>query len=265
MNPDPSWAALVEENLIAYFQHIARARPSGRLAELDGVLIASAGTRFHMFNAAFLSRPVGGGEPEFLSKIATAGEWLGGAGQGWAFWLCEDKSRVGSASRLRALFRQQGMEFAYRHPGMAARALRPADSAPGGLTIRPVNTRETRAAFSHINAVAFRAPFEWCRELYDIEELWGGDLAGWVGYRNGTAVSSASALIHGGAAGLYAVATLPEFERQGFGEAMVRHAVQWAAEERGAKISVLQSTREGEKLYHRLGYQTVTHFSVFTS
>src|SRR5207249_7455685 len=48
----------VEENLRHSFQALAEDRRSGDVREIGGVAIASAGTSFQMFNAAFLSSPV---------------------------------------------------------------------------------------------------------------------------------------------------------------------------------------------------------------
>ena len=69
--------------------------------------------------------------------------------------------------------------------------------------------RQTRLAFSHVNSIAFRIPFEWCLELYDVDALWAGPFQGWVGFRNGEVVLTVATLVAGGATGLYAVATLP--------------------------------------------------------
>lgn len=265
MSTAQSWARLVEQNLIAYFQHMARARPSGVLAEQGGVLVAAAGVRFHMFNAAFLSSPAGDGEEEISARLGQAARLLGNNDDGWSLWLCDEKAPGGLSSGQRAELERWGLEFAYRHPAMAAAALSPPSRQREPLDIRPVGSRQSRADFSFINAMAFRVPFEWCMELYDLETLWDGEMAGWVGYRNGTAVASASVLMTGRVAGLYAVATLPEFQRRGFGEAMVRHAAHWAGQTRQAELLVLQSTREGEPLYRRLGFHTVTHFTVYAT
>jgi len=262
---EEQWPALVEENLIAFFQHAARARPSGKLIQPPGLVIAASGARFYMFNAAFLAEPLGEDPSSLSARIREAAGWLNGHDDGWSFWVCEHKCPALPPHLLQQVFRRNGLSYAYRHPGMAAAELAPPRIPPPPLEIRPVASRETRAAFSHINAHAFRVPFEWCLELYGVEALWTEKLWGWVGYRNGAAIATAAILQTGAVAGLYSVATLPEFQRQGAGETMVRYAVEWARRERGASLSVLQSTREGEPLYRRLGYRTVTYFSVFAA
>ena len=58
----------VAENLRESFRVIAASRGAGELRELRGVSIASSGVTFQMFNAAFLSGPVGH-ESELAQRI----------------------------------------------------------------------------------------------------------------------------------------------------------------------------------------------------
>ena len=265
MSTDAAPIQIVEQNLVEFFRHVARVRPEGELAELDGVWVASAGIQFHMFNAAFFSRPVVERLAELEGRIAEAGKRLGGQGRRWAFWACEERMSRGLSRGEREVFSRRGLGFAYRHPGMIAERLHAPARAAAALDIRPVADRQSRLSFSHVNSIAFRIPFEWCLELYDTEALWNGAFQGWVGYRNGEAVSTAATLVAGGAIGLYAVASLPEHRRKGCAETLVRHAVAHVEQLQGIGLSVLQATHEGESLYRRMGYQTVTHFSVFST
>jgi ribosomal protein S18 acetylase RimI-like enzyme len=265
MSTDTAPVEIVERNLVEFFRHIARVRPGGELAELDGIWIASAGIQFHMFNTAFFSGPVSDLLTDLEGRIGEAERRLGSQGRRWAFWACEERMARGLSRSERALFSRRGLDFAYRHPGMLAERLQEPDRAPAVLDIRPVADRESRISFSHIISIAFRIPFEWCLELYDLDALWGGPFQGWVGYRNGEAVATAATLVAGGAIGLYAVATLPDHRRKGCAETLVRHAVAHVERSQGISLSVLQATQEAVPLYRRMGYQTVTHFSVFST
>lgn len=53
---------------------------------------------------------------------------------------------------------------------------------------------------------------------------------------------------------LFLVATMPEARRKGYGEAVVRHAVQTAHKATGISRTVLHATEAGYPLYLRLGY-----------
>jgi len=65
--------------------------------------------------------------------------------------------------------------------------------------------------------------------------------------------------------GVYNVATVPDQQRRGFGEAVMRHAVAEAQREHGIARSILQSTPAGLHLYQRMGYRVVTRVSVYAS
>ena len=68
--------------------------------------------------------------------------------------------------------------------------------------------------------------------------------------------AAAMALLHAGeAAGLYHVATLSQFRRQGIAARMIVQGLQDAAAE-GARLAVLTATPEGQPLYESLGYRT---------
>jgi GNAT superfamily N-acetyltransferase len=258
-------ADAVQENLVEFFRHFARVRSTGRTAELDGVSIASSGIAFHMFNAAFFSSPVAASDEELTRRIDLAAANLGGAGSRWAFWACEEKLLGGSASRAPKTFRRRGLVPALRHPGMACERPAPARVPMPELEFRPVQDGPSRAAFAHINAIAFHIPFEWCLQLYDLEALWGGCFSGYIGYSNGDAVSTVATLTAAGAIGVYAVATLPGHEHRGYGEAMTRHALDHAQKESGIERSILQATAAGLPLYRRMGYEVITHFVVYSA
>jgi ribosomal protein S18 acetylase RimI-like enzyme len=94
--------------------------------------------------------------------------------------------------------------------------------------------------------------------------VWRRFLA-YVGYCEEEPVTSAAVVLSSGVAGLYNVATLPAFQRQGYGEAIVRHALAEAQRNYGIERTILQSTPAGYRLYERMGYRTVTRVAVYSS
>jgi predicted acetyltransferase len=72
-------------------------------------------------------------------------------------------------------------------------------------------------------------------------------------------VSTATAIINGHCIFLF-LATMPEVRRKGYGEAVVRHALQTAYEATGISRSVLHATEAGYPLYLRLGYHQTVKF-----
>ena len=251
----------VEQNLLALFRHLAGGRESGEILELPGVSIASSNVDFHMFNVAFLS----GSAANLESSLAAATLHFGARERRWAFWLCDGRLDRAALSKTQALFHRGGLSLALSHPGMVAERLLPPVRPLPAIDIRPVATAADRVAFCEINAIAFRIPFSWCREIYDIEGLWGGELSGYVGFANGRPVTTVAALVAGGTAGLYGVATLPDSGGHGYAEALIRHALARTREQHGIERTILQACAEALPLYHRLGYRVVTQFSAYSS
>ncbi|MEO7649899.1 MAG: GNAT family N-acetyltransferase, partial [Bryobacteraceae bacterium] len=69
----------------------------------------------------------------------------------------------------------------------------------------------------------------------------------------------------GGAIGVYNVATIPAYRRRGFGEAVMRHAIEAARSESGEERTILQATEHGLSLYLSMGYKVVTNVAVYAS
>ncbi len=258
-------AAIVEANLLEFFRHFARCRKDGDIAELDGVSIASSGIEFHMFNAAFLSAPVAAAGGDLQRRIDLAVRRLAPPNLRLAFWACESKFSGFGRRKIRTTFERRGFHLAFRHPGMACESLFSPSRPLPALEFRTVSDRESRLAFSFINAAAFRLPFSWCTDLNDVEALWGGAFSGFLGYVDGEPVCTAATLIAADAVGLYAVATLPGHERRGYGEAITRYAVTCAQTASGLDHLILQATDPGLPLYRRIGYRVVTHFVIYTT
>jgi len=103
---------------------------------------------------------------------------------------------------------------------------------------------------------------------------WGGDEAGYaraleltrrgvamgsfgyyLAYLNGEAAGAATAHTEGSVAGIYGVATLPDFRRRGVASAIVAHIAQLAWE-KGCDTVFLSSEPDGEaaRMYERMGF-----------
>ena len=254
----------VEENLRQSFRALAADRSSGEVREIAGVTIASAGTLFQMFNAAFLSSPVAGAE-DLERRVAMARVHFRARGLPWSFWVCEGLLAPKLQRRADGIFERNRLRHAVQLPGMCAERLLPPRRVLPELEIRRVGDESTRLAFCDIGCACFHVPLNWFREIFLERRLWNGGLAGYVGYVNGEAVATAATITAGGAVGVYNVGTLPAHRRRGHGEAVVRHALEKARQESGCERTILQSTEHGLGLYLSMGYRTVTNVNVYAS
>jgi GNAT superfamily N-acetyltransferase len=249
----------VAENLRESFRVVASSRPGGEIRELPGVSIASANVTFQMFNAAFLSEPVAT-EAELSRRVHLAGLHFDDRGREWAYWICEDFLDPRVRRRSRNLVERHGLRFSTELPGMAADELLAPRAPLPALDIRRVATRATREAFCAIGSVCFHVPIQWFREVFENPNVWQRFVS-FVAYAGGEPVSTASVVAGAGVLGVYNVATLPGYQRRGYGEAIMRYAL---AQFSTARV-ILQSTPAGLSLYRRMGFRKVATVAVYAS
>jgi ribosomal protein S18 acetylase RimI-like enzyme len=253
----------VADNLRESFRVVAAGRGAGEIRELPGVSIAAAGVTFQMFNAAFLSTPVPT-EADLVQRIYLSASHFNVRGLEWAYWVCEDWMEGRTRRKSRHLFERQGLRHAVELPGMVAESLAPPVKRLPAVTVRRVSDVATRTAFCAIGSLCFHVPINWFREVFDNQLVWDR-FAAYVAYQDEAPVSTAAIVIGGGAVGVYNVATIPDQQRRGYGEAVMRYAVAEAQREYGIQRSTLQSTPAGLHLYQRMGYRTITRVSVYAS
>jgi len=253
----------VAENLRESFRVVAAGRGPGEIRELHGVSIASAGVKFQMFNAAFLSSPVPT-EAELTPRILLPALHFESRKLDWAYWVCEDmlEPRIRRASRR--IFERHGLRHSVDLPGLLAETVAPPLRPLPELDIRRVHDAPTRDAFCAIASVCFHVPIQWFLEVFDNLGIWNHFTA-YVGYLAGEPVSTTAIVMGGQAIGVYNVATLPQYRQHGYGEAIMRYALEQAYKDHGTERTILQSTPAGARLYHRMGYRPVATIAVYAS
>lgn len=253
----------VADNLRESFRVIAASRGPGEVRELQGVSIAAAGVTFQMFNASFLSAPVTS-EAELARRITLASVHFNARGLEWACWVCEDWMDPRARRRARHVFDRQGLRHSVDLPGMIAERVLPPIKRLPRLDVRRVRGGPVATDFCGIGSTCFHVPIAWFREVFDSPAVWEQFLA-YVGYMDGEPVSTAAVVIGGGALGIYNVATLPEHQCRGYGEAVMRYALEDARNITGIEQSILQSTPAGLRLYQRMGYRAITTVGVYST
>jgi len=91
-----------------------------------------------------------------------------------------------------------------------------------------------------------------------------GWIRAFVVYVNGEPASASAFIDAGGVAGIYNVATVPEFRRRGLGEAATWAAVEEAAR-RGHTLITLQASEMGFPIYERMGFRVVDRWHYVTT
>lgn len=183
-------------------------------------------------------------------------------------WIVHPSSRPRDLAKRLEL---RGLHEIEVVPGMARllENLPEPPSTPEGLEIREaVNAQDLKEVYD-LAAWRWGVPDEHKPLLYKIIDTFdpGGQSSNmrfWLAWKNGKAVSKIGLYSGLGSAGIYAVVTLPEVRGLGIASILMDVAMK-AAMEMGHKLCVLDSSPPAEKLYQRLGFETVTHFSLYSS
>jgi ribosomal protein S18 acetylase RimI-like enzyme len=252
----------VEENLRVAMACYARVSEDGGTRSYPGLVVTSSGVDIAVFNSAMLTEPATRSQLERAAHLASL--HFKSKSLGWSMWLCDDLIPAEIRASCRSFLQERGLVLVARPPGMCAEQLNIEARGAAGIDCRPIADERTRLDFAHISSMVFALPFVSAKRIYCDSALWEPPMRGWVGYVNGKAVSVVTTVIAAGAVGVYSLGTLPQNQGCGYGQTLLRHAIEEARRETGITRSVLQSTDDGFNLYLRMGYRVVTSFSVFT-
>lgn len=252
---------VVDANLRRAMRFFGYATGTGEIIEQGGMLIISSGLNYGVFNLVLLTERCA----DLEARIAEAATHFQARRRRWSFWVCEDLLERTARRRARQIFQDSGFRALSHPPGMIASELSiPVRPLPE-LCIQPVAGKESRRDFLSVASICFDVPARVARAVYEPDTAWNGAYRGFVGYLNGIPVSTVAIVEEAGALGVYSLATLPEYRRQGFGEALLRKALAEVRATTGVDPTVLQSTDAGFSLYRRMGYREVTRYAVYLS
>ena len=136
-------------------------------------------------------------------------------------------------------------------------------SDPPGVRVRRVGDAAGVAAFREVAARAYAPvglPVEVTARIFELpERLLRPHLILVLAEDEGRPQACAMAIQSHGIAGIYWVGTVREGRRRGLGECVTRAAGN-AAFAAGARLVVLQASRQGEPVYRRMGYREITRY-----
>ncbi len=170
-------------------------------------------------------------------------------------WLPDPVRRVADPVLARA-----GLQPAIPLHGMVADELRAPVRRLRELEYRRVSEQETRNLISDINSVAYGFAVEHGREAFASPDVWPDDCYAYVAFRGGKPVAASAASVLNGCLYVGFVATVPEAQRRGYAEAVMRYSLTQAAKAAGVQRSLLHATDTGRPIYLRMGYRDTASF-----
>jgi GNAT superfamily N-acetyltransferase len=236
-------------------------RPFPRVDQTDrgGLAIAWPDTAFPFYNALFLIEQLTDVQA-LRGRVQEAAAYMRARPNGGLFVVCLDNVSGAAKESLPTILAQTKFVQALPLTGMAGDIL-PLE-APGhpALRFERILDDSTIQDFARLNCVSYDVPAETSLSLVKEHTLWHEHAYGFVAYQGTKPVSTATAIVNERCLFLFLVATMPEARRKGYGEAVVRHALQTAYQTTGISRTVLHATEAGYPLYLRLGYHPTVKF-----
>lgn len=183
----------------------------------------------------------------------------------WDWWLGPNFQPSDMAHRLE----RHGLKSdAYRLPTLIAPLLSMAEYpvVNPAVEVWPAATRADLQAASTIRRIAFRWPLDTALTYFDdmAADWLNSDLSRLYLARvsNGPPAAIGALVMGVGVPGIYVMATLPEWQGQGLGTAIMARLMA-QAEAEGHKWVVLTAGRMGYNIYRRFGFEHLFEYQIF--
>lgn len=243
---------------ITIWKMIGRRFPQVDQTDRLGLAITWPDTDFPFYNALFLTEKLMDAQV-LQDKVQQAAAYLRARRNSGLFVACLDNVSGAAKKSLPTILAAAKFVQAIPMTGMAGDIL-PME-APGhpALRFERILNDRTIQEFAQINCISYDVPIEASHSLVKEPTFWHEHAHGFIAYEGDEPVSTATAIINEGCV-FFLVATMPEARRKGYGEAVVRHALQTAYAATGIRRTVLHATEAGYPLYLRLGYHPTVKF-----
>ena len=254
-----SLVGAINSNLQCFFRYL-RISPATEFYEGNGFIRWRTPVPQAWMNGVLCLRPPG--EDEAHTIAGTLAYFRASNVPTISWWLAP---HLQSSDWERHLGRR-GFRYDRGTPGMAAdlRSLPEDAQEVAGLEAVTVQDKPALQIWGRTLLAGFGLPFSWELGLLALFDGLGVDppIRHYVGYLHGRPAAMASVFLAAGVVGLQYLATLPEFRGKGIARAMAL-TVLHEARALGYRVSILQSSEMGYKLYLQLGFRTLCHVGYF--
>ncbi|MFJ6567703.1 GNAT family N-acetyltransferase [Streptomyces sp. NPDC091292] len=229
--------------------------------DLPGIAVRWADCRFPFWNCVTLT-DVDAGPALVEERLGRSVDIMRAKTHPGFLWLFEDLLTDEARAGMRAATAKAGLEYAFSGTGMAGDFLPVPEPSHPDLTFARVTTDEQLRAYADLNSRAYGFPLEHGRDGLLGSTLWKNQVHAYLGLRDGTPVTCAGTVEAEGRLFVALVATAPEWERRGYGEAVTRKALHEGAKSSGLIRATLHATAAGAPVYPRIGFRpnTPVHF-----
>lgn len=237
-------------------------RGTGDVRDLSGMAIRWADSKFPFWNCITFTDQIADGKM-LDERLAQAAAYMRRRSQPGFIWLFEELLDPSSRARLQAAAERAGLNYSLPLFGMAGDFLPIPEPSHPNLQFVRVTTDDELLAYADLNSRAYGMPLEAGRDGLRDSALLKSGMYTYLGLENGVPVSAAATVQTNGCLFLALVATAPEAQRKGYGEATVRKALFEGAKATGLTRTVLHATMAGAPVYQRIGYRKVAKIACY--
>ncbi|MFC6431374.1 GNAT family N-acetyltransferase [Nocardiopsis tropica] len=222
--------------------------------DLPGIAVRWADCRFAFWNCVTLT-DVGADAPLVEERLTGAAEIMRSKARPGFLWLFENLLGEDAREGVRATAERAGLEFAFSGTGMAGDLLPVAEPSHPDLAFVRVTTEELLREYADLNSRAYGFPLEDGRDGLLGSALWKQGMYAYLGLRDGVPVTCAATVEAEGRLFVALVATHPDWQRRGYGEAVTRKALHEGGRATGLTRATLHATEAGAPVYPRIGFR----------
>lgn len=231
--------------------------------DLPGITVRWADSRFAFWNAVALT-DVGADAKLLRRRLAETADIMRTKKHPGFLWLFEDLLDEGARSTLEEAAKQAGLQYAFPGTGMAGDFLPVPDPVHPDLAFVRVTNDEQLQAYADINSRAYGFPLEEGRDGLVRSVLWKNDVHAYLAMRGNVPVACAGTIAVEGRLFVVLVATEPEWQRRGYGEAVTRKALYEGFQATGLTRATLHATAAGAPVYLRIGFKPISPIRFFS-
>ena len=244
------------QQLAENWRVILAERNSADLREVPGMSIRWADSKFPFWNCITLNDR--GADGRLLNeRLSQAVGYMRRKSRPGLVWLFEELLSPSARNELPAAAERAGLSLSLTGFGMAGDILPIPEPSHPNLRFVRVTTDDQLTAYADLNSRAYGMPLEAGRDGLGGSVLWKSGIYAYLGLENDVPVSAAATLPTNGCLFLALVATAPDAQRKGYGEATVRKALFEGAKATGLTRTVLHATMAGAPIYQRIGYRKI--------
>jgi ribosomal protein S18 acetylase RimI-like enzyme len=235
----------------------------GETIDANGLTIASSRSSWPGLNLAFLRSPIQS-ESDFHDRLRFGSAYFDERKLRWLLVLYTGWAEALSHREVSQFVSDRGLYLVQEVVGMSADQVTPPGKQLPPLVFKPLKDDEqVQKDFATINADANRIPEEWTQEAVVRNSIWDGPASAYVGYWKDEPATTAMTLRSDKTDFIGWVATRPMYQKEGFGEAVLRHTIAQSRTRLGDAHLMLHATADGLSLYRRLGFTECARFQLY--